>query len=88
MVSYHLKNDIMSSFTIIKSYIQSLVNEKKSREKILQLQNKKFRKIIKFSYKHSSFYQDLYKSKGISEKDLEFIFHYANMEDKKKKRQS
>ncbi len=63
----------MSSFTIIKSYIQARVNEKKSRAKILQLQKKKFRKIIKFAYKHSSFYQDLYKSNGISEKDLNVI---------------
>ncbi len=63
----------MSGFTIIKSYIQARASEKKSREKILQLQEKKFRKMIKFAYKNSSFYQDLYRSKGISEKDLDVI---------------
>lgn len=63
----------MSSFTIIKSYIQARVNEKRSREKILCLQEKKFRKMIKFAYKNSSFYHDLYRSKGISEKDLDVI---------------
>ena len=63
----------MSSFTIIKSYIQARVNEKKSREKILCLQENKFRKMIKFAYKNSSFYHDLYRSKGISGKDLDVI---------------
>jgi phenylacetate-CoA ligase len=63
----------MSGFTIIKSYLQARASEKKSREKILQLQEKKFRKMIKFAYKNSSFYQDLYRSKGISEKDLGVI---------------
>jgi len=63
----------MSSFTIIKSYIQARVSEKRSREKILCLQEKKFRKMIKFAYKNSSFYHDLYRSKGISERDLDVI---------------
>ena len=63
----------MSGFTIITSYLQARASEKKSREKILQLQEKKFRKMIKFAYKNSSFYQDLYRSKGISEKDLDVI---------------
>ena len=63
----------MSSFTIIKSYIQARVSEKKSREKILCLQKKKFRKMIKFAYKNSSFYHNFYCSKGISQKDLDII---------------
>ena len=63
----------MSGFTIIKSYLQARASEKKSREKILQLQEKKFRKMIKFAYKNSSFYQDLYRSEGISEKDLDVV---------------
>jgi len=63
----------MSGFTIIKSYLQARASEKKSREKILQLQEKKFRKMIKFAYKNSSFYQGLYRSKGISEKDLDVV---------------
>ena len=60
----------MSGFTLIKSFIQCRVNEKRSREKILQLQEKKFRKMLRFAYKNSMFYRDLYRSKGISEKDL------------------
>ncbi len=63
----------MSGFTLIKSFIQCRVNEKRSREKILQLQEKKLRKMIKFAYKKSSFYRDFYSSKGISEKDLNTI---------------
>ena len=63
----------MSGFTLMKGFIQCRVNERKSREEILRLQEKKFRKMIKFSYNNSSFYQDLYNSKGISEKDLDVI---------------
>lgn len=63
----------MSGFTLIKSFIQCRVNEKRSREKILHLQEKKLRKMIKFAYKKSSFYRDFYSSKGISEKDLNTI---------------
>ena len=42
----------MISFTLIKSYIQLRLNKKKTREQILDLQEKKFRKILKFAYKN------------------------------------
>ena len=67
----------MSGFTFIKSYIQLRNNQKKSRDEILKLQDKKFRKILKFVYKKSSFYKNLYESKNINEKDLNEI----NIED-------
>ena len=49
------------------------INNKRSREGILRLQEKKFRKMLKFAYKNSKFYHDFYSSKNISEKDLETI---------------
>jgi phenylacetate-CoA ligase len=67
------RNDEMSGLTIIKSYIQSRFHEKKSRETILHLQEKKFRNILCFSYKNSVFYKNLYKSQGISLSELKTI---------------
>ena len=63
----------MSSFTLLSSYIQARLNEKKSSESIRRLQEKKFRKLLKYAFHHSSFYHDLYCSHGISEQDLDGI---------------
>lgn len=67
----------MSLFTMIRSYLQLKINEKKPREDILKYQQRKFRKILKFSYNNSAFYHKLYSSKGIMGKDLDSI----NIED-------
>lgn len=63
----------MSFITFITSYFQLKNNEKKSRKYILYLREKKFRKILKFAYKNSKFYHDLYSSHGISFDDLDTI---------------
>lgn len=60
----------MDGFTLIYSFLESKIHEKYSRKRIINLQEKKFRKIIKYAYKHSKFYHNLYDSKGIKEKDL------------------
>ena len=59
--------------TLIHSYFELKIHERYSRQKILALQDKKFRKILKFAYKNSKFYHDLYVSNGIDEKDLDTI---------------
>lgn len=59
--------------TLIRSFFELKIHERYSRQKILALQHKKFRKILKFAYKNSKFYHDLYVSNGIDEKDLDTI---------------
>jgi phenylacetate-CoA ligase len=49
------------------------IHEKMSRETIQKIQEKKFRKILKYAYKNSKFYRILYNSNGITEKDLDSI---------------
>jgi phenylacetate-CoA ligase len=58
---------------MIKALIESYIHEKSSREDILDLQEKRFRKILKFAYKNSKFYNKLYDSNGIKENDLATI---------------
>jgi phenylacetate-CoA ligase len=58
---------------MIRGFLTLKIHERNSREKILRIQDKKFRKILKFAYKNSKFYHDLYKSKGISEEELDNI---------------
>lgn len=48
-------------------------NEHKSPDKILKIREKKFRRIIKYAYKHSEFYRDYYKKHGIEYKDLSTV---------------
>jgi len=60
----------MSSLTLVRSFIESRVHERMSREKILRLQEKRFRKMLGFAYKKSGFYNKLYRSNGITEKKL------------------
>lgn len=63
----------MGTGTLIKSLIHIKLNERKSREEILNLREKKFRKILKYAYKNSKFYHDLYKKNGIKTCDLDTI---------------
>jgi len=60
----------VSNLTLIRSFIESRIHEKLSREKILRLQKKRFRKIIKHAYNNSPFYHSLYRSHGITERNL------------------
>jgi len=63
----------MSSLTLARSFFELKIHERYSRERILRLQEKKFRKMLKFAYRHSAFYRDLYTSNGLKEKDLETV---------------
>lgn len=63
----------MISFTLLKSFIQLRLNKKKTREQILDLQEKKFRKILKFAYKKSNYYNRLYSSHGLKLNDLDTV---------------
>lgn len=63
----------MSALTMVGSFLQLKFYERYSREKILKLQQKKFRKILKFAYKNSKFYHDLYSSNGINEANIDTI---------------
>jgi phenylacetate-CoA ligase len=58
---------------MIQSYFESKSHERYSKEKLLKLQEKRFRKILKYAYNNSKFYKYLYNSKDISEKDLDTI---------------
>jgi len=58
---------------MIRSFFELKIHEGYSRQKILTLQDKKLRKILKYAYKNSKFYHDLYASNGIDEKDLDTI---------------
>lgn len=63
----------MSVFTMTKTLIESFMYEKMSRAAILKLREKKFRKILKFAYNNSKFYNNLYSSNNINESDLSTI---------------
>ena len=63
----------MGYLTLIKSTIHTKLNEKRSRESMLELQEKKFRKILKYAYTNSKFYYELYSKNGIKGDDLDFI---------------
>jgi phenylacetate-CoA ligase len=63
----------MSVLTLARGFSESKIHEKYSRQRILRLQQKKFRKILKFAYKNSKFYHDLYESNGIKEENLDSI---------------
>lgn len=63
----------MSSLNLLFGFINSRWHEKFSREKMLKLQDKKFRKILKYAYKNSKFYRDLYSSSGLKESELDSI---------------
>ncbi|MCX6665669.1 MAG: hypothetical protein NT038_06385 [Euryarchaeota archaeon] len=63
----------MSNFALICSFIASKLHEKKTREGMLRLREKKFRKILKYAYNHSKFYHEFYTLKGITEKELDTI---------------
>lgn len=63
----------MALFTMAHSFLAMKLNKLRSRETIINLQNKKFRKMLKHAYRNSKFYRDLYSSHNISEKDLETI---------------
>ncbi|MCD6572166.1 MAG: phenylacetate--CoA ligase family protein, partial [Thermoplasmata archaeon] len=63
----------MSNLTMVKSFISLKLNEKRSRESILRLREKKFRRILRFAYNKSKFYNKLYKSKGITKDKIKRI---------------
>lgn len=59
-------------FLILKSFRFSL-DDKKSPEQIVKIREKKFRRLLKYAYKNSSFYNEYYKNHGILEKHLDSI---------------
>jgi phenylacetate-CoA ligase len=63
----------MSLFAMARAMIESYIHEKMTRENILNLQEKKFRKMLNFAYVNSKFYNKLYSSKGIQKSDLSTI---------------
>lgn len=63
----------MSFLRTLNYYFSLRKNLKKSRNEILHLRERKFRKIIKYAYKNIPFYNEYYTSHGIKEKDLNSI---------------
>ena len=63
----------MSTWTLLRSFLEVRRNEKKTRDEIQRLQEKKFRTLLQYAYHHSRFYHDLYTSLGITEEKLRTI---------------
>ncbi|MCX6665666.1 MAG: hypothetical protein NT038_06370 [Euryarchaeota archaeon] len=63
----------MSSLTMVRSFLQSRYYEHLSRRRLLKIQQRKFRRIVRYAFDHSSFYRELYKSEGITRADLKSI---------------
>jgi len=63
----------MSALNLIKSYFALKLHDRYSRDMILKLQEKKFRKLLKYAYKNSKFYHELYSSKGINEDNIDTV---------------
>jgi phenylacetate-CoA ligase len=62
-------NDIFMFYKILS--LKSHIN--KSSEEILEIRERKFRKILKHAYRKSPFYRELYSGNGIEYKDLDSI---------------
>jgi phenylacetate-CoA ligase len=63
----------MGILTLTSSFLQAQLNQKRSRQAILTLREKKLRKILLHAYTHSTFYHNLYSKAGITEADLSEI---------------
>ena len=63
----------MSSLTMVRSFLQSRYYEHLSRKRLLKIQERKFRRIVRYAFDHSPFYRELYKSEGITRVDLKTI---------------
>jgi len=63
----------MSFFTLVRSFLISYINEYRSSESLRRLQEKKFRKLLKYAYNNSRFYRNLYIDAGIREQDISTI---------------
>lgn len=58
---------------MVRSFLQSRYYEHLSRRRLLKIQQRKFRRIVRYAFDHSSFYRELYKSEGITRADLKSI---------------
>ena len=63
----------MSNLTIARGFLECKLHERASRQKIKELQQKNFRKILKHAFYHSSYYHTLYTTHGIHENNLDTI---------------
>lgn len=63
----------MNYFSLLFKSWRFEQNYDKSREEILELREKKFRKLLKHAYNNSQFYRDYYNRHGIDETDLDDI---------------
>jgi phenylacetate-CoA ligase len=58
---------------LLHKILRLRLNERKSREQILEIREKKFRKLISHAFRNSKFYNDLYSRAGISKEILSTI---------------
>lgn len=63
----------MSTFTLLRSYLEMRRDEGKTREQILRLQQRKFRALLRYTYDHSPFYHNLYTSAGITSEKIQTV---------------
>ncbi|MCD8120716.1 MAG: phenylacetate--CoA ligase family protein [Clostridiales bacterium] len=48
-------------------------NVKKSRDEIMELQNRKLRRMLRYAYQHSAYYRNTFEQAGIREEDLDTL---------------
>lgn len=65
--------NITKYFDILKYLAELKMHEKKSKKDLLDIQNKKLKKLIEHSYRHVLLYRQLFKEKGIRPDDIKTI---------------
>lgn len=67
------ESDNMNYLSIFTEFLKLKMNTRKTREKIKSIQEKKFRKLIKFAFDNSQYYNKLYTQAGITRESLDDI---------------
>ncbi len=63
----------MNYLSIFAEFCKLKINTRKTREQIKNIQEKKFRKLIKFAFNYSQYYNELYTTAGITRENLDSI---------------
>lgn len=60
----------MNYVSLLYRLFQLKSNAKKSREQILDIQNRKLRKVLQYAYEHSPYYHRVFNENGIDESNI------------------
>ncbi|OAT83622.1 phenylacetate--CoA ligase family protein [Desulfotomaculum copahuensis] len=64
---------MIEDLNLLKNIVELRLNEKKNREEIFRIRERKFRRILRHAYNNAPFYRDYYEGSGIKGKDIEKV---------------